>query len=66
MEAEDMQKLKSSNFTEYIGRIHRNGYEDIWNLSIFPDGDDLNSYLVTIKCGDETTAKQIISSIELE
>ena len=66
MEAEDMQKLKSSNFTEYIGRIHRNGYEDIWNLSIFPDGDDLNSYLVTIKCGDETIAKQIISSIELE
>ena len=66
MEAEDMQKLKSNNFTEYIGRIQYSGYEDMWHLFIFPDGDDINTYLVTINCADETTAKQIISSIELE
>ena len=65
-ETENMQKLKGSGFTEYIGRIQYSGYEDIWQLFIFPDSDDLNTYSVAINCSDETMAKQIISSVELE
>jgi hypothetical protein len=66
VDTETMYKLNGSSFTGYIGRINFSGNDVIWNISIFPDGDDIHEYSVMINYSDETIAKQIISSIELE
>ncbi|WP_295085488.1 hypothetical protein [Ruminococcus sp.] len=66
VEAETMYKLNSSYFTGYIGRMNFSEYEDLWDLFIFPKGDDTHTFMVKINYSDEITAKQIISSIELE
>ncbi|MBP5580850.1 MAG: hypothetical protein J6X85_03510 [Ruminococcus sp.] len=66
VETETMYKLSGNSFTVYIGRINLSGYEDMWNIYIYPDSDDIHNYSIALTCPDETMARQIISSIELE
>ena len=65
-ESENLWKMQGDGFKAYVGQVN---YEDIgknmWTVTIFPDGDLNDDYNVTIKCDDENTVRQIISSIEL-
>ena len=69
-EAADMEKMwktKGSGFTAYIGQEIYAGYDgNLWAVTIFPDDNPNAVYSVDLKCPDETTARQIISSIEFE
>ncbi|MBP5579291.1 MAG: hypothetical protein J6X56_07445 [Ruminococcus sp.] len=63
---ENSWKTSGEGFKAYIGQVTGYGYDGgIWTYTVIPnDSEDL--IVVTVKCADETTAKQIISSIELE
>ncbi len=64
---EKMWKAKGSGFNAYIGQEIYSGYDgNVWVVTIFPDDNANKVYTVNMKCTDETVAKQIISSIELE
>lgn len=64
---EKMWKTKGIGFNAYIGQEIYAGYDgNVWVVTIFPDDNANKVYTVDIKCPDETTAKQIISSVELE
>lgn len=67
VEWEKLEKLKGSGFTAYAGQeIHGSYNGDLWSITIYPDSDENQYYWVMLKCPDETLAKQIISSLELE
>ncbi|MCR4795939.1 MAG: hypothetical protein K5898_12390 [Ruminococcus sp.] len=64
---EKMWKIKNDSYTGYVGQFFAYGYTgNMWTFTFFPDGDEVNKYSIMMKCADETVAKQIISSIELE
>jgi len=64
---EKMLKVKNSEYTAYVVQVLYGGYSgNTWDVNIFPNSNKNEVYTVTLKCSDETTAKQIISSIELE
>ena len=66
-EMENLAKIKGSDFSEYVGQIMYDGYDgNFWNVTLFPESDENQYYMVMVKCPDETIAKQIVSSIELE
>ena len=63
---ENSWKTSGEGFSAYIGQVTSYGYDGgIWTYTVIPD-DSKDIIVVTLKCADETTAKQIISSIELE
>jgi len=63
---EDIWKIDGDGFTAYAGQITGFGYEGkLWTVNVFPDGDENAYFMASIKCSDEETAKQMISSIEL-
>lgn len=64
---EKMWKIKNSEYTAYVVQVLYGDYSgNTWDVNIFPNSNKNEVYTVTLKCPDETTAKQIISSIELE
>ena len=64
---EKMWKVKNSEYTAYVAQVLYGGYSgNTWDVNIFPNSNKNEVYTVTLKCSDEKTAKQIISSIELE
>ncbi|MCR5600433.1 MAG: hypothetical protein K6G33_06825 [Ruminococcus sp.] len=64
---EKMWKTKISGFNTYIGQEVSPGYNgNLWVATIFSDNTPDKVYTVTLNCPDETMAKQIISSVELE
>ena len=64
---ENMWKTKISGFNAYIGQEIYAGYNgNLWVATIFPDDTPNKVYTVTLNCPDETMARQIISSVELE
>ncbi|SHM15801.1 hypothetical protein [Ruminococcus flavefaciens] len=64
---EKMWKIKNDSYTGYVGQFFAYGYTgNMWTFTFFPVGDEVNKYSIMMKCPDETIAKQIISSIELE
>lgn len=64
---ERLWKTEGNDFSAYIGQelysSFKGGY---WSITLYPNESDDEYYHVFIKCPDETTARQIISSIELE
>ena len=65
---EDSWKISGEGFSGYIGHMTSAGYagKGIWNFYISPDGSEDTYYDVMIKCPDETTARQLISSVTLK
>ncbi len=67
VDMEKMWQLKNSKYSAYVAQVLYGSYDgNIWDVTIFPNNNEDIDLLVTLKCPDETTARQIISSIELE
>ena len=67
VDMEKMWKLKNNEYTAYAVQVLYSDYNgNTWDVNIFPNNNKNEVYTVTLKCPDETMAKQIISSIELE
>ena len=64
---ERLWKTEGNDFSAYIGQELYSSFKDgYWSITLYPNESDDEYYHVFIKCPDETTARQIISSIELE
>jgi hypothetical protein len=67
VDMEKMWKLKNNEYTAYAVQVLYSDYNgNTWDVNIFPNNNKNEVYTVTLKCPDETMAKQIISSAELE
>ena len=65
-DVENYWKLSGIGEAAYIGQVKGFGYDGgIWTYSILPENSE-DMVLVTVKCSDETVAKQIISSVRLK
>ena len=67
VDTEDMWKMSGDGFKAYVGHIDNEEFGgNMWTVTIFPEENSIDNYSVTMKCSDEKTVRQIISSIELD
>ncbi len=63
---EEPWRLDGDDFYGYVGISSMGKGSRLWNFCIVPNGCGDTYYNVMVKCEDETTARQIISSVRLK